>query len=127
MMHHESQRNWFPMILGGLSVLLAAIFYARFAGVPQVFSEPRVSKTVTTPAVTSEGYQSAVNAIFATYAATDDAQAAYDALIVLHVPGTMQQFHIDCIIALGKIVSGDDADGAARLDALRAQHSWLTL
>ena len=122
-----SQRNWFPVIVAGLTVLLAGAFYAKYT--PSTDDNASTNTTTSTPAtpVTEEGYKAAVENVMATYRTEKDAQAAYDAIIVLHVPGSMQTFHIDCIIAFGKLVSGDSEDGAARLDALHAQHPWFTL
>ncbi len=86
-----------------------------------------IKKLEQTSSVTSAGYQSAVLTIIATYKTNKNAQSAYDALIVLHVPAVEQSFHIDLIIAFGKLVGGDDADGEARLQALMAQDSWFTM
>lgn len=126
----SSQRHWFPVIVAGLTVLLALVFYASrqqfdFASVTSVFSEPEVVEAP--PAVTEADYQSAVTSIMATYKADGNAQAAFDALVVLHVPTSMKSFHIDVIIAFGKLVGKSVADGEARLNALAAQHSWFSL
>lgn len=129
-----SQRNWFPVIVAGLTILLAVGFYAKFQ--PDEFAaftkggEDVRSTTVSTPGVTEEGYKTAVTSIFATYDSNQDPRTAYNALIALHVPGSMQQFHIDCIIALGKLADGTSAgseDAMARFSALHAQYSWFTL
>jgi hypothetical protein len=122
----SSQRNWFPVIVAGLTILLASAFYAKYAATERD-AGPQTPLDSSASPVTEEGYRSAVNAVMATYRESNDAQAAYDALIVLHVPSVFQQFHIDCIIALGKLASGDVADGNARLSALRAQYSWFTM
>lgn len=126
----SSQRHWFPVIVAGLTVLLALVFYASrqqfdFSSVTSVFSKPEVVEAP--PAVTEADYQSAVSSIMATYKADKNAQAAYDALVVLHVPASMQTFHIDAIIAFGKLANKDAADGQARLSALAAQYSWFSL
>lgn len=81
----------------------------------------------TEPAPTEEEYQSAVRTIFASYVADGNAQAAYDAFIQLHVPSSMQTFHIDLIITFGKLAAKTQTDGAARLNALEAQYSWLNM
>lgn len=126
----SSQRHWFPVIVAGLTVLLALVVYASrqqidISDVTSVFSKKETVEVP--PAVTEVDYQSAVTSIMATYRADKNAQSAYDALIVLHVPASMQTFHIDVIIAFGKLVGKDAADGQARLSALAAQHSWFTL
>lgn len=125
-----SQRNWFPVIVAGLTVLLACIFYGtnkqfNFSTLPELFT-PKVETPVAN-AVTEAEYQNAVNTILSTYSLEKNAQAAYGACIQLRVPTGMQTFHIDLIIALGKLASGDVADGQSRLDALLAQNSWLAM
>lgn len=126
----SSQRHWFPVIVAGLTVLLALVVFASrqqvdFSDVASVFTKKEPVEVL--PAVTEADYQSAVLSIMATYRTDKNAQAAYDALIVLHVPASMQRFHIDAIIAFGKLVGKDAADGQARLNALAAQYSWFTL
>ena len=126
----SSQRHWFPVIVAGLTVLLALVVFAsrqqvNFSDLSSVFSKKEAIETV--PAVTEAEYQSAVASIMATYRTDKNAQSAYDALVVLHVPASMQTFHIDAIIAFGKLVGKDAADGQARLSALAAQYSWFTL
>lgn len=132
----SSQRNWFPVILAGLTILLAVIFYGKYhptalgglSSLPPAMGGPRGAVAVqTAPAVTDTMYQSAVVSVMAAYRTSKNAQAAYDALVLLHVPSSMQQTHIDLIIAFGKLVSGDSADGQARLSAIAAQNSWLAL
>lgn len=81
----------------------------------------------TTPAVTDASYQVAVASVLSTYAADKDVEVAYDSLIMLRVPPTMQQVHFDLVVAFGKLVAGDKADAEARLAALKAQYSWLPL
>ena len=128
----SSQRNWFPVIVGGLTIALAIAFYAKFR--PGDFSawmqRDVDSQSTAAPAVTEDGYKTAVTSIFATYDVNQNPTEAYNALIALHVPGSMQQFHIDCIIALGKLVEGSGAstdDAMARFAALHAQYSWFSL
>lgn len=123
-------RNWFPAILLGLTILLALIFAAALS--PRGRDLLRADRDVheaTAPAVrvTEEGYQAAANAILDTYATTHDAQAAYDALILLRVPASMMNAHYELVIALQKQVAGDTADAAARFAALKAQYPWLNL
>lgn len=128
----SSQRNWFPVIVAGLTIALAIAFYAKFR--PGDFSawmeRDTGSQTAAVSAVTEDGYRAAVTSIFATYDTNQNPTEAYDALIELHVPGSMQQFHIDAIIALGKLAEGSGAstdDAMARFNALHAQYPWFTL
>lgn len=123
------QRNWFPVILAGLTVLLAIIFYATNRSVDISAWMASVSgggsrQSVVADPVTEEEYQAAVRNILGS---DNGAQSTYDALILLRVPGSMQTFHIDLIIASGKLASGDVADGQVRFDALIAQYPWLSL
>lgn len=126
----DTQRNWFPVILAGLTVLLAIIFYATNHSVDvsawvESWSENSGSSAPGADPVTEEEYQSAVRTILTN--ADSDEQAAYDAIVLLRVPKSMQTFHIDLIIAFGKLASGNPADGNARLDALMAQYPWLSM
>ena len=125
-----SQRNWFPVIVAGLTVLLSLVVYGSrqqvdLSSITSGFSKSEAVEVA--PAVTEADYQLAVGTIMAAYAADNNAQSAYDALIVLHVPASRQSFHIDVIVAFGKLVSKDVADGQARLRALAAQYSWFIL
>mgnify|MGYP001588261847 CR=1 FL=1 len=127
----NTERNWFPVILAGLTVLLAIMFYATnrsvdFSTWVASWSEDRgsASAPVADP-VTEEEYKAAVRSIVMN--ADRDEQAAYDALVLLRVPGSMQTFHIDVIIAYGKLAAGNTADGQARFEALLVQYSWLSL
>ncbi len=130
-----SQRNWFPVILAGLTIVLALGFYAKFhPDEIATWTAERANDStpiVTAPAVTEDQYRAAVTSIFATYDINGSPREAYNALIALHVPASMQQFHIDCIIALGKLDHADsDAaveEAMARFAALHAQYSWFTL
>ncbi|MEK7632522.1 MAG: hypothetical protein AAB473_01905 [Patescibacteria group bacterium] len=127
-----SQRNWFPVIVAGLTIVLAIAFYAKFrpgdfAALVQGGGD---DQPATTSVVTEDGYRTAVAAIFAAYDNNQNPTEAYNALIALHVPASMQQFHIDCIIALGKLMDGNSTntdDAMARFNALHAQYSWFTL
>ncbi len=127
-----SQRNWFPVIVGGLTIVLAIAFYAKFR--PEDFSgfmhrdvDDRSSAELV---VNEDGYIAAVKTIFTAYDASKNAGEAYDTLIQLHAPASMKQFHIDCIIALGKLVEGgatNTDDATARFNAIHAQYSWFSL
>lgn len=126
-----SQRNWFPVIVAGLTIVLAIAFYAKFRPADfAAFTTGSINNALPAPsAMTEMEYQSAVQSIFATYDKNQNPREAYDALIQLHVPAAMQQFHIDCIIAVGKLANekGDVDDAMARFTALHAQYSWFTL
>lgn len=126
----SSQRNWFPVILVGLTFLLAFIFYAKLNAV-DVTKWLRADRSSVVqpvvPVVTAEEYQNAVLSVVSRYRETSNAREAYDALILLHVPAAFQQFHIDCIVAFGKMIDGNVADATTRFDAMRAQYPWFTL
>lgn len=125
---HESQRSWFPFILAGLTVLLTAAFLVAEQKAEQAGEDNNAeTSTYIEPAVTDDSYQSAVTAVLSTYATAKDAKAAYDALIVLRVPPSMQALHFDLVVAFGKALGGDDDEALARLAALKAQHPWLPL
>ena len=132
---NPSPRNWFPVIIAGLTVMLAIVFYTTNRSVDlqhwvsDVGSRGSEDSTLATvePAPTEEEYKTAVRTILSTYNTDGNAQAAYDAFIQLHVPSIMQSFHIDLIIAFGKLAAKTQTDGAARLNALEAQNSWLSL
>lgn len=130
--HEVSQRNWFPVIVGGLTILLAIAFYAKFrpGDFAALIHRDADDKQTEQSVVSEEGYIAAVQAIFAAYDTNQNAGTAYDTLIQLHAPASMKQFHIDCIIALGKLVQGGSADtddAMARFNAIHAQYSWFTL
>lgn len=137
----SSPRNWFPVILAGLTVVLAVVFYAMHQKVDVSALIPTFDHIGSADgngqtaedgeklnvAPTDDEYQTAVRTIFASYTSDHNAQAAYDAFIQLHVPASMQTFHIDLIIAFAKLAAGNTTDGQARLDALTAQYSWLSM
>ncbi len=77
--------------------------------------------------VTDVGYQSAVTNILTAYKTDKDVEAAYNALILLRVPTSFQQVHFDLVVALGKLMAGETEEGEARLNALKAQNTWLSL
>lgn len=130
-MNHSifSGRNWFPVIVAGFTVVLAAICYAViFSSASQSENAVYQSSSPVVPAVTEERYRFAVTAVIDEYrAGSIDAQGAYDALIVLHVPASLQAFHIDCIIAFGKLIEGKNDEATARFSAVRAQYPWFSL
>lgn len=117
----DSHRSWFPLILTGLSLGLAALIFAVY--------EPREvassQQPVVSQAPTAEQYQAAVNAVFSTYEANGDTQAAYDALVAIRVPVEFLDVHLALVYALNDLQAGQSAEGQARLDAIRAVNSWL--
>lgn len=123
-------RNWFPAITLGFTILLGLIFFVALSPRGRDALTPdRDVREATTPAspVTEETYQSAVGSILASYQESDDSEAAYDALILLRVPASMMNVHYELVIAMQKESSGDEAEAAARFAALKAQYSWLNL
>lgn len=123
-------RHWFPAILLGFSILLALAFAAILSPQDQRLFDPRPDvREAIAPAtvMTDEIYQTAVTHLLQAYANEQDAQATYDALIALRVPGTMLNLHYELVIAFGKLVSDDEAEAQSRLAALKAQYSWLPL
>lgn len=129
MTHH---RSWFPTILIGLTIGLGAIFYAldrkeeNDLGPAASNDGDGAAEEIVVPA-TSEGYQAAVTALMQSYATDKNAEATYNGLIVLRVPTDLQQLHLDLVIAFSQLAAGNRDDGAARLEVLKAQYSWLPL
>ena len=125
------QRNWFPVIIAGLTVRLAVIFYATnhsvdiSAWMASWSEDHTISNEPVADPVTEDEYQAAVRTILTDQ--KNDEQAVYDALVLLRVPKSMQAFHIDLIITFGKLASGNAAEGNARLNALLAQYAWLSM
>jgi hypothetical protein len=123
-------RHWFPAILLGFSVALALVFAAVLSPQGQELLEnnPDV-REITSPVmpVSEDAYVGAVTSLLTIYAEDQDSQATYDALISVRVPANMLNLHYELVIAFGKLASGDEADGLARLAALKAQYPWLTL
>ena len=77
--------------------------------------------------VNEDTYRGAVVSLLQAYAQNKDAEATYNALIALRVPGDMLNLHYELVIAMGKVMSGNDEDASARLAALKAQYPWLPL
>lgn len=125
---HE-HRSWFPAILIGLSLALAVCFLMIFnhRDGKSFFVKKAELAPQAAPAVTAEGYEASVNSVLDMYADDRDAKAAYNALILLRVPASYQTVHFDLVVAMGKLMGGDKADGEARLTAVKAQYSWLHL
>ncbi len=123
-------RHWFPAILLGFSVALALVFAAVLSPQGQELLENnRDVREITSPVmpVSEDAYVGAVTSLLTIYAEDQDSQATYDALISVRVPANMLNLHYELVIAFGKLASGDEADGLARLAALKAQYPWLTL
>ena len=123
-----SHRSWFPYILAGLTVLLTAVFLVVEQRLERreraLGGEPAFTQE---PAVTDAAYVAAATIVLETYAANGDANAAYEALILLRVPPSDQRAHFDLVAAFGKLLAGDEDDAAARFAALKAQYSWMPL
>lgn len=123
-------RNWFPAITLGFTILLGLIFFVVLSPQGREALTPHQDvREATAPAtpVTEETYQSAVGSVLASYKESDDADAAYDALILLRVPASMMNVHYELVIAMQKEVAGDKTEAAARFAALKAQYPWLNL
>ncbi len=124
------ERNWFPAILIGLTVALGLVFMVIFSpGGRELLRPSPTAQEEDRPAVvvTEDGYTSAVTTVLQAYQESNDAKGTYDALIQLRVPATMLNVHYELVIAFGKLVSRESADGEARLTALKAQYPWLPL
>ena len=123
-------RHWFPAILLGFSVALALVFAVILSPQGQELLEKNPDvREVTRPMtqVNEEVYKGAITSLLEDYATQQDPEATYNALIALRVPADMLNLHYELVIGFGKIVSGDAADGEARLAALKAQYTWLPL
>jgi len=120
-----THRSWFPTILFGLSLILAVVFlfFTKHGSLSfsQVVREPVAT------AVSAEDYHVATNIILDAYAKDHDAQKAYNALVLLRLPGSEQQTHFDLVVAFSKLGLKDTKDGQSRLQALKASHDWLHL
>ncbi len=123
-------RHWFPAILLGCSVLLALTFAVVLSPEGQNLFNKRLDvRQVSTPAtlIDTQTYRSAVTSLLEDYRINLDAEATYNALIAVRVPADSMNLHYELVIALAKIMSGQDEDGQARLSALKAQYPWLPL
>jgi hypothetical protein len=123
-------RHWFPAILLGFSILLALVFAIVLSPKGQELLEKNPDvREATAPAVrvNEDTYQGAVTSLLLSYQTEDDAEATYNALIALRVPPSMMSVHYELVIAMGKAMSGEDADAEARFAALKAQYPWLPL
>ena len=118
-------------MLLGFSVALALVFAVVLSPQGQELLEnnPDV-REVTAPTVapiSDDVYKTAVTTLLNAYAESDDAEGTYNALIAVRVPHDMQNLHYELVIAFGKLMNNEDADGTARLAALKAQYPWLPL
>lgn len=123
-------RHWLPAILLGASIVLALVFAVILS--PEghdLVNPPQPVREVIAPTtpVSEDTYRTAVNALLAAYAETNDAEATYNALIALRVPASDLNVHYELVIAMGKAMGGYRDDAAARFAALKAQYSWLAL
>jgi hypothetical protein len=126
-----NHRSWFPAILIGLSLALAVFFigvikHREAGGGTGLFSSPDPLPEPAV-AVTEEGYRASVNSVLENYSIKKDAKNAYNALILLRVPAADQTLHFDLVVAFGKLSSGQKEEGEARLAALKAENTWLSL
>ena len=117
-----THRSWFPFILVGLTVALLAVVLVvrtpRQAGVS--------SSESTTVFPDPDAYETNVHRIYQTYLEDSNAQAAYDALIVLRVPSVdMQAAHLGLVIAFGQLAAGKTDEGAARLSVVLTTYPWI--
>ena len=123
-------RHWFPAILLGASIMLALVFAVVLSPQGQELLERNPdAREVSAPQtrVNEATYRGAVTSLLQAYASEGNAEATYNALIALRVPGDMLNLHYELVVAMGKVMSGDDADATARLAALKAQYPWLPL
>lgn len=118
-MSQTSHRTWFPFILIGLTLALAAGIWAW-----QSDDHPLASDAPEIVAPTLVEYQAEVIAIVQAYLEDGDAQGAYDALLDVWVPSDAKDVHLDLVIAFGKLVSGDES-GAELLETVRSVYDWL--
>lgn len=122
-------RHWFPVIAGGVTlalVLAVAVVYTNRAEKSDRI--PAETIDASAPAQTEEEYEQAVRTVLGAYAQDADADAAYDKLLyITRIPAGMKDVHIGLVGAFGKLAAGDREDGNLRLDALKAQYSWLVL
>lgn len=127
---YSMDRHWFPAILLGGSVVLALVFAVVLNPKgPELLEHKAQVREAMEPQVqiNSDTYRGAVVSLLQTYAKDQDAEATYNALIALRVPGDMLNLHYELVIAMGKVMSGDKEDANARLAALKAQYPWLPL
>lgn len=131
MIHH---RTWFPLIVVGLTVLLAGVIISLFKDEALTPSQES--------AVTSVEYQANVHAITGSLrdeisaASNDELRAALleekrSALIELLVPSEYKDLHLELVIVLSQMIDGYKGDEAklatawSSWEALVAQYPWI--
>lgn len=122
-----THRSWFPFILVGLSAALLAVILVAYQP-----NNARVDNdTLSAPeAPTGDEYEAAVRAIMMNVMISSgpqevSAQAAYDALLALHVPAEYKDVHIQLVLAYGEMALGQDELGRARLIVAEEANSWI--
>ena len=123
-------RHWFPVITAGatLALLLAVAAVHRQDTSPLFYPSAKTVDEEREPAQSTEAYQHAVQEILRTYEVSNNANVAYDTLLYLtRIPASMKDVHFGLVASFGKIAVGDETEGLRRLDALRAEYSWLVL
>lgn len=121
--HPIKQRSWFPFILVGLTMALAAGVWAWQAGESGRPSVDQVNES-SHIAPTSILYKRVVYQVVSTYLEDGDAERAYETLIDLWVPADDKSVHLDLVIVFGKLADGDVSAQEA-LDTIRSSNSWL--
>lgn len=116
----DSHRSWFPVILTGLSIALAAMIFAVYQPGEET-AEPMVAEM---PAPTGDEYQAAIGDIFGPQA-TQSVQAKLEALTEMRVPAEYLTLHLQLVFVMNDYVAGNIEEGDARLNALRGTNSWL--
>ena len=99
-------RNWFPVILGGLTLGLAVFFFAVLGPVSHSFNTPAETVDSKPPAMSEGEYQGAVKLIMTNYAS---------------------DVHIALVGAFGKLAAGDKEDGEKRLNDAKTTYAWLNM
>lgn len=123
-------RSWFPLVLAAASLLLAAVFgvLLQKREVPTDSSHQPTQSTSTVESPVDEGtYRQALLTVIAQYRDDNDAQKAYDTLLLLRVPVAYQQVHLDTVLLFSSLLTNGVEASAARLSALQASYPWLGL
>ena len=121
-------RNWFPVILGGLTLGLAVFFFAVLGPVSHSFNTPAETVDSKPPAMSEGEYQGAVKLIMTNYASDKDASSAQNMLLTIdRIPASMKDVHIALVGAFGKLAAGDKEDGEKRLNDAKTTYAWLNM
>lgn len=134
--HH---RNWFPLILVGLTLsLLFAVVLIMQPGLQQTEIESTAE-----PAITAEDYQDHAKIVVHTMEAgleavtTDEERLklvrdAQTQLLALVVPASHRDVHLEAVIALNLMADGYTqgtaeliTEGQTRLTQIKEQNDWL--